>query len=266
MRRVLHQQGFPQLRILRHAPHRLVGRAVSGFPRNHRARQPRLHLLGTAEQRPGQSVVLRPEADRRLDPVAPQARGDHGLRRQPGLPHHRGLPADRGGGMPHTGRRGGAGRGQRRDDLPPLVAQPLVAQPGRRAGRLRRGATDRPHAARPRRRPRGRGGHAHAHRHAPVHRHLRQQRPPHRLRAEIHPRAHRPETHGKRPGGTGAPLAQAARNALQARDGHVALRLHHPDAHRADDPAAVQRTERVGGRGRTGLRRHQEPLAHLQTH
>ncbi len=96
-RRVFPQKGVPPLRVLRHARHRLVGRALPGVPRDRPPGQPRIHLFGPAEPVADRSVALRPRAADHLAPGASQARGDHGLRRQPGLPHHRSVP-DRGGG------------------------------------------------------------------------------------------------------------------------------------------------------------------------
>ena len=54
------------------------------------------------------------------------------------------LQIEGGGKFPHPERHRQSGRGQRRDDLQALHPQPFVAQSGRRAGRLRRGAPDRP--------------------------------------------------------------------------------------------------------------------------
>nr|DAF45236.1 MAG TPA: hypothetical protein [Siphoviridae sp. ctBLh2] len=165
-----------------------------------------------------------------------------------------------GGSAAHPRRHRGAGRRQRRDDLPSLLAQPLVAQPEHRTGRLRRRPVDRPHPPRPGHPARGRHGPADAHRHAPIDRHLRQQRPAHRRGAEVHPREHQPEDHGGRAGRAGTALAPAARDPFQTEHGHVDLRLHPPDPHREGRPAAVRGHERLRSSHRAGLLGYQEPL------
>ncbi len=89
-------KGLPQLRLLRHAGHRLLGRTLSGLPRNDRGGESRIHLFVAAQQRPERFVVLRLDATHHVAAVAAQAGGDHGVRRQPSISYHRGVPADRG--------------------------------------------------------------------------------------------------------------------------------------------------------------------------
>ena len=70
---------------------------VSARPSNGK---PRFHLLVTAQRRPERPVVLRHGAAHHMAAIAAQTGGHHGLRRQPGVPYHRGVPPDRGGGIP----------------------------------------------------------------------------------------------------------------------------------------------------------------------
>lgn len=95
--RVLRQERIPPLRLLRHARRRLVRRAHAGFPRNGPCREPVVHLLGVVQEHAERPVGLRHEPAGDLAAVTAQTGGDHGLRRQPRLPHHRSLPAGRGG-------------------------------------------------------------------------------------------------------------------------------------------------------------------------
>lgn len=97
--RVLRQERIPPLRLLRHARRRLVRRAHAGIPRNGPCREPVVHLLGVVQEHAERPVGLRHEPAGDLAAVAAQTSGDHGLRRQPRLPHHRSLPAGRGGGV-----------------------------------------------------------------------------------------------------------------------------------------------------------------------
>ena len=97
-RGVFPEKGVPQLRLLRDAGHRLLGRTLPGFPRDRRTGKPRFHLLVTAQRRPERPVVLRHGAAHHMAAIAAQTGGHHGLRRQPGVPYHRGVPPDRGGG------------------------------------------------------------------------------------------------------------------------------------------------------------------------
>ena len=57
-RGVFPEKGVPQLRLLRDAGHRLLGRTLPGFPRDHRAGEPRFHLLVAAQRSPERPVVL----------------------------------------------------------------------------------------------------------------------------------------------------------------------------------------------------------------
>lgn len=98
-RGVFPEKGVPQLRLLRDAGHRLLGRTLPGFPRDRRTGKPRFHLLVTAQRRPERPVVLRHGAAHHMAAIAAQTGGHHGLRRQPGVPYHRGVPPDRGGGI-----------------------------------------------------------------------------------------------------------------------------------------------------------------------
>ena len=56
--------------------------------------------FSSLQQRPERFVVLRLDATHHVAAVAAQAGGDHGVRRQPSISYHRGVPADRGGEIP----------------------------------------------------------------------------------------------------------------------------------------------------------------------
>ena len=73
------------------------------------------------------------------------------------------------------------------NDLQALRPEPFVAQPGRRAGRLRRGTADRPADPQPRSGMGRRHGDAAQHHHPAVDGHLCQQRPAHRRGIALHP-------------------------------------------------------------------------------
>ena len=76
---VFPEKGVPQLRLLRDAGHRLLGRTLPGFPRDHRAGEPRFHLLVAAQRSPERPVVLRHGAAHHVAAIAAQTGGYHGL-------------------------------------------------------------------------------------------------------------------------------------------------------------------------------------------
>ncbi|GAB0483669.1 hypothetical protein KML24008_01660 [Alistipes onderdonkii] len=97
------------------------------------------------------------------------------------------LQIEGGGKFAHPQRHSHPGGRQRRDDLQALRPEPFVAQPGRRAGRLRRGTADRPADPQPRSGMGRRHGDAAQHHHPAIDGHLCQQRPAHRRGIALHP-------------------------------------------------------------------------------